>query len=78
MFFIPRDYKVSCGISFTARAEPDNLFAYILIVGFRYYMTPLFNALRRLRLWVKATEQYFPVLLFIMLHKVVLTLDSAE
>ena len=27
---------------------------------------------------VKATEQYFPVILFIMLCKVVLTFDSAD
>ena len=27
---------------------------------------------------MKATEQYFPVVLFIMLYKVVLTLDSVD
>ena len=27
---------------------------------------------------VKATEQYFPVVLFIMLHKVVLTFESVD
>ena len=27
---------------------------------------------------MKATEQYFPVLLFIMLYKVVLTFDSVD
>ena len=27
---------------------------------------------------MKATEQYFPVVLFIMLHKVVLTLESVD
>ena len=27
---------------------------------------------------VKATEQYFPVVLFIMLYKVVLTFESAD
>ena len=27
---------------------------------------------------MKATEQYFPVVLFIMLYKVVLTLESVE
>ena len=27
---------------------------------------------------VKATEQYFPVVLFIMLHKVVLSFESME
>ena len=27
---------------------------------------------------VKATEQYFPVVLFIMLYKVVLTFDSVD
>ena len=27
---------------------------------------------------MKATEQYFPVVLFIMLHKVVLTFESAD
>ena len=27
---------------------------------------------------MKATEQYFPVVLFIMLHKVVLTFESLE
>ena len=27
---------------------------------------------------LKATEQYFPVVLFIMLHKVVLTLESVD
>ena len=27
---------------------------------------------------IKATEQYFPVVLFIMLYKVVLTLDSVD
>ena len=27
---------------------------------------------------VKATEQYFPVVLFIMLHKVVLAFDSVD
>jgi len=27
---------------------------------------------------MKATEQYFPVLLFIMLHKVVLTFESVD
>ena len=27
---------------------------------------------------LKATEQYFPVVLFIMLHKVVLTFESAD
>ena len=27
---------------------------------------------------MKATEQYFPVVLFIMLHKVVLTFESVD
>ena len=27
---------------------------------------------------VKATEQYFPVVLFMMLHKVVLTFESVD
>ena len=27
---------------------------------------------------MKATEQYFPVVLFIMLHKVVLTFESVQ
>ena len=27
---------------------------------------------------LKATEQYFPVVLFIMLHKVVLTMESVD
>ena len=27
---------------------------------------------------IKATEQYFPVVLFIMLYKVVLTFDSTD
>ena len=29
-------------------------------------------------LWMKATEQYFPVVLFIMLYKVVLTFESVD
>jgi len=31
-----------------------------------------------LTIQTKATEQYFPVVLFIMLHKVVLTFDSVD
>ena len=31
-----------------------------------------------LTIQIKATEQYFPVVLFIMLYKVVLTLESAD
>ena len=31
----------------------------------------------RVTIQMKATEQYFPVVLFIMLHKVVLTFESA-
>ena len=29
-------------------------------------------------IWTKATEQYFPVVLFIMLYKVVLTFESVD
>ena len=33
---------------------------------------------QRVALQMKDTEQYFPVVLFIMLYKVVLTLESVE
>ena len=47
----------------------------------------LYNVILTLSLWmkskrvtipVKATEQYFPVVLFIMLYKVVITFESVD
>ena len=37
-----------------------------------------FESVIRVTIQMKATEQYFPVVLFIMLHKVILTFDSVE
>ena len=38
----------------------------------------VYEILKNVTIQMKATEQYFPVLLFIMLYKVVLTFESVD
>ena len=36
------------------------------------------DAILKCNIYIKATEQYFPVVLFIMLYKVLLTFESVD
>ena len=53
---------------------------YIIILLFKTKLRPLSMWMKSLSVTIqmKATEQYFPVVLFIMLYKVVLTFESVD